>query len=148
LEIAEEEIGYSLGVGSVAVQHCSGGQPDQSAVRSELVTKIVAGSQAGIVTVDVGLPEAPAGWGHQPASSDSQEQGYDMQLPAEARIAAVVFVGVGGSKVVAVVANTLVASAEAGRRDTAVEARRIHGLLDTVQEQAQRQSYAPSALLR
>lgn len=132
MAIAEEGIGCSLEVGSVAVQHCSEDQLDQWAVRSELVMKAVAGSRVEIVTVDVGLPEALAGWGLRPASSDSLEQGYDMQLPAGAHTVVVAFVGVGGGKVVVVAANTLVTSAEAAHRNIAVEARRSHGLLDTV----------------
>jgi hypothetical protein len=109
------------------VQHCSRGLLDQLAVRSEFVTKAVVGLQVGTVTVDVGLLKALAGWGRQLASSDSLEQDYDMLLLAEACIVAVGLVDDGGSKVGAVVANTLVALAEAGRRDIAEEAHRSHG---------------------
>lgn len=58
--IVEEQIGCSLAVGSVVVQHCSGGRLDQSGVRSDFVARAVRDWPGELVTVDAGLPAAPA----------------------------------------------------------------------------------------
>jgi len=107
----------------------------------------VVGWLAGVVQVGVGWLEALVGWGRQLVCSDSPEPGYDRPLPDGART---VVVGVGGvgRRVVMVVVNTAVASAEAGRMDIVEEALRNHGLPDTTMEQERKHSYAPSASLK
>lgn len=130
------------------MQHCSGGQLDQSAVDWNFATDVVGCWWVGIVTVDVGSPKALAGWGPRPANSDSTERGCDKLLQAESHIVVAGFVGAGGRKVVVVAESRLVAWAEAEGRDIVEEARRSHDLVHMVFEQAQGQPYAPSAWLR
>ena len=132
------------------MQHCSGGQLDQSAVDWNFAADVVGCWWVGIVTVDVGSLKALAGWEPQPGSSDSTEQGCDKLLQAESHIVVVGFVGAGGRKVVVVAESRLVAwaGAEAEGRGIVEEARRSYDLVDMVLEQAQRQAYAPSAWRR
>ena len=146
--IAERRVGYSLEVGSVAVQHCSGGPLDPSAVDWNFATDVVGCWWVGIVTVDVSSLKALAGWEPRPASSDSTEQGSDKLLQAESHIVVVGFVGADGRTVVGVAESRLVAWAEAEDRDIVEEARRSHDLVHMVPEQVQKQPYAPSAGLR
>jgi hypothetical protein len=127
------------------VQHYSGGQLDQSAVDWNFATDVVGCWWVGIVTVDVGLLKALAGWEPRPANSDLTEQGYDKLLQAESHIVVVGFVGADGRKVEVVAECRLVAWVEAEGRDIAEEARRSHDLVHMVLEQAQAQPYAPSA---
>lgn len=130
------------------MQHCSGGQLDQSAVDWNFATDVVGCWWVGIVTVDVGSLKALADWGPRPANSDSTERGCDKLLQAESHIVVAGFVGADGRKVVVVVESRLVAWAEAEGRDIVEEARRSHDLVHMVLEQAQGQPYAPSAWLR
>lgn len=132
------------------MQHCSGGQLDQSAVDWNFATDVVGCWWVGIVMVDVGSLKALAGWEPQPANSDSTEQGCDKLLQAESHIVVAGFVGADGRKVVVVVEGRLVAwaEAEAEGRGIVEEARRSHDLVRMVLEQAQGQPYAPSAWLR
>ena len=130
------------------MQHCSGGQLDQSVVDWNFATDVVGCCWVEVVRVDVGSLIALADWEPRPASSESTEQGFGKLLQAESHIVVVGFVGAGGRKVVVVAESRLVAWVEAEGRDTVEEARRIHDLVHMVLEQAQRQPYAPSAWLR
>lgn len=132
------------------MQHCSGGQLDQSAVDWNFATDVVGCWWVGIVTVDVGSLKALAGWVPRPANSDLTEQGCDKLFQAESHIVVAGFVGAGGRKVVVVAEGRLVAWAEveAEDRDIVEEARRSHDLVHMVLEQVQGQPYAPSAWLR